>query len=71
MTTSQTELPTVLEVAEQAQLSVVTLRRYIKIGVIEVFKDRRGWIRCEPNAVEKVRAHFLAHGAPGGRPIPQ
>lgn len=65
------ELPTIRQVAIEVDLSKITVRRYINIGVIEVFRDRHGWIRCEPGAAEKVRAHFLAHGAPGGRPIPQ
>ena len=64
-------LPTIRQVADEAEVSVVTVRRYIDRGVIEVYKDARGWIRCEPDAAEKVRAHFLAHGAPGGRPLPQ
>ena len=66
-----TNLPTIRQVAADAGVSIVTVRRYIRHGVVEVFRDARGWIRCEPNAAKKVRAHFLAHGAPGGRPIPQ
>ena len=65
------KLPTIRQVATEVGLSKITVRRYIEIGVIEVFRDRHGWIRCEPDAADKVRTHFLAHGAPGGRPIPQ
>ena len=68
---SHSNLPTIRQVATEVGLSKMTVRRYIKIGVIKVFRDRHGWIRCERDAAEKVGAHFLAHGAPGGRPIPQ
>ena len=67
----ETNLPTIREVAAEAGVSHWTVRRYIVRGVIEVFRDQRGWIRCQPNAADKVRAHFQAHGAPGGRPLPQ
>ena len=64
-------LPTIRQVASEARVSVGTVRRYVDLEVIEVCRDARGWIRCETDAAEKVRAHFLAHGAPGGRPLPQ
>lgn len=64
-------LQTIREVATEAGVSHWTVRRYIARGLLEVFKDQRGRIRCQPNAAEKVRKHFLAHGAPGGRPIPK
>lgn len=64
-------LPTIRQVATEARVSVGTVRRYIDRGVIDVYRDARGWIRCEADAAERVRAHFLAHGAPGGRPLPQ
>ena len=65
------ELLSLKEVAQAAGVSVWTVRRYIARGVIAAHKNQRGWIRLEADAAEKVRAHFLVHGAPGGRPIPQ
>ena len=64
-------LPTIRQVATEARVSVGTVRRYVDLEVIEVYRDARGWIRCETDAAGKVRAHFLAHGAPGGRPLPR
>ena len=68
---AKTSLPTIRQVSAEARVSVGTVRRYIELGVIDVYRDARGWIRCEADAAKKVRAHFLAHGAPGGRPLPQ
>lgn len=62
-------LPTIQEVAAAAGVSHWTVRRYIENEVIAAYKDRRGRVRCEPEAAEKVREQFLTHGGPGGRPM--
>lgn len=64
-------LPTIREVAAEARVSTWTVRRYIERGVIEVYTDRHGRLRFSPDAAARVREHFEAHGAPGGRPIPR
>lgn len=68
---SDSDLLSLKEVAEQAGVSTWTVRRYIARGVIAAYKNQRGWIRLEADAGDKVRAYFLAHGAPGGRPVPK
>ena len=64
------ELPTIPQVAEAADVSYWTVRRYITRGIVEAYRDRSGQLRCEPEAAAKVRAHFRAHGGPGGRALP-
>ncbi len=63
-------LPSIPEVAQTAGVSYWTVRRYIARGVIEAYQDSTGQYRCEPDAADKVREHFRAHGGPGGRALP-
>lgn len=59
------------ETARQANVSYRTAWRYAHADVFEWFRDRRGVIRCETDAVEKIRQRFRERGGPGGRPIAQ
>lgn len=63
-------LPTIPEVAAAAGVSYWTVRRYVRRGVVTAYRDQRGQLRLEPEAAEKVRQRYRAHGGPGGRPLP-
>ena len=63
------KLPSLTETARQANVSYRTAWRYAHAGVFEWVRDRQGVIRCEPEAVEKIRQRFRERGGPGGRPL--
>lgn len=60
---------TIRQVADKAGVSEITVRRYAKRGVVEVFRDKKGQIWLKPDAPAKVRDYLLDHGGPGGRPL--
>jgi len=64
-------LSSLTETAHQASVSYRTAWRYAHADVFEWCRDHRGVIRCETDAVEKIRQRFRERGGPGGRPIAQ
>lgn len=60
---------TIRQVAIAAGVAELTVRRYIKRGVIDAFRDDRGRFLMRPDAPKKVREHLLEHGGPGGAPL--
>lgn len=61
--------PNLAAAARDAQLSYWTMRRYAERGVFVIRRDEHDRIECEPEAPAKARAHYLANGGPGGRPV--
>lgn len=68
---ANTNFLTIRQVADEAGVSEITVRRYAKHGVVKIFRDEKHQIWLKPDAPLKVREHLFAHGGPGGRPLPR
>ncbi len=60
---------TVDEVAAQAGCTHWTVRNYLRKGVIEGLRGRRGQWFFALDAPRQVREHMARHGGPGGMPL--
>ena len=60
-------MPTITEAASLTGASHWTIRRYLKLGIIESILDGNQK-RLKPGSIGKIRKRLLEHGGPGGRP---
>jgi hypothetical protein len=57
------------ELAQEADCVHWTIRRYVKLGIVTGWKDKRGKWHFDPGEADKIRRRMRERGGPGGRPL--
>lgn len=62
------EMPTINEAAAAVPCSHWTIRRYLRMGIVEAVRDGNR-LRLKPGSIKTIRRRLLEHGGPGGMPL--